>query len=435
MNMRSKIFEASQTFWEEEMSGKILAFLREEIYLELPFLNIALSVLAPKTDDRLQTFATEGEHLFFSPEQVLRVFPKNSQYLDRVYLHTVMHCVFSHLWIAGRRQRDLWGIACDIAVERTIDGLDKNCTKRILSFLRKEVYRELEEQGVGISAPQIYRYLREKDGEQLQQIGREFFADDHVFWPREVQGQASVSQIQKKWNQVARQTRMEQKRRGEEDGEGEEVLVRQMKVQKGRRNYREFLRKFSVLREEVHCDEDTFDQTFYTYGLRLYRNMPLVEPLESREIRKIRDFVVVVDTSYSTNGTLVKNFLRETFQILHQEDSFFRRCRIHVIQCDEKVRRDTVIEGEAELDGLIRNFEIVGGGNTDFRPAFAYVEELLEQGEFGQLCGLLYFTDGKGIYPEKKPSYKTAFLFLEEYEEEKVPAWAMRMQLEQEEFA
>ncbi len=91
MSMRSKIFEASQTFWEEEMSGKILAFLREEIYLELPFLSIALSVLAPKADERLQTFATEGEHLYYSPEQILRVFPKNSRYLDRVYLHTVLH--------------------------------------------------------------------------------------------------------------------------------------------------------------------------------------------------------------------------------------------------------------------------------------------------------------------------------------------------------
>lgn len=432
--MCSKTFESSQTFWEEEMSGKILAFLREEIYLELPFLSIALSVLEPKADARLQTFATEGEHLYFSPEQILRVFPKNSQYLDRLYLHTVLHCIFSHLWIAGQRQRDLWGIACDIAVEHTIDGMNKNCTKRILTFLRKEVYRELEEDGAGISAPRIYRYLQGKDGERLQQIEREFFADDHVFWPKEVQGQMPMSQIQKKWNQVARQTRMEQKRRGEDAGEGEGILARQLKVQKSRRNYREFLRKFAVLREEVHCDEDTFDLTFYTYGLRLYGNMPLVEPVESREIRKIRDFVVVVDTSYSTNGTLVKNFLRETFQILRQEDSFFHRCRIHVIQCDEKVRRDTVIESEVELEGLFQNFEIVGGGNTDFRPAFAYVEELLEQGEFRQLCGLLYFTDGRGIYPKKKPSYKTAFLFLEEYEEEKVPAWAMGMQLEQEEL-
>lgn len=432
--MGLKTFEASQTFWEEEMAGKILTFLREEIYVELPFLGIAFSVLEPKADTRLQTLATDGETLFFSPAQLLRVFPENSQYLDRLYLHTVLHCIFSHLWMGGQRQRELWGLACDVAVEYTIDSMDKGCTRRILTFLRKNLYQELEKEGVGISAPQIYRFLEEKDGEALERLHREFFADDHVFWPRELQKQAPVSQAQKKWSRVARQTRMEQKRRGEESGEGKELLAGQLKIQKSRRSYREFLRKFAVLREEVHCDPDTFDMTFYTYGLELYGNMPLVEPEESREVQKIRDFVVVVDTSYSTNGDLVKNFLRETFQLLRQEDSFFHHCRLHVIQCDDRVQRDTVIEDERALDRLSRDFEIVGGGNTDFRPAFRYVEELLEQGEFRQLCGLLYFTDGRGIYPKKKPSFQTAFLFLEDYEEEKVPVWAMDMRLEREEL-
>ena len=41
------------------------------------------------------------------------------------------------------------------------------------------------------------------------------------------------------------------------------------------------------------------------------------------------------------------------------------------------------------------------------------------------LGGLLYFTDGKGIYPKKRPEYKTAFLFLDDYDESAVPPWAM----------
>ena len=50
------------------------------------------------------------------------------------------------------------------------------------------------------------------------------------------------------------------------------------------------------------------------------------------------------------------------------------------------------------------------------------------------LGGLLYFTDGKGIYPKKRPEYKTAFLFLGAYDETAVPPWAMRLQLEPEEL-
>ena len=83
---------------------------------------------------------------------------------------------------------------------------------------------------------------------------------------------------------------------------------------------------------------------------------------------------------------------------------------------------------------FMEQFELIGGGGTDFRPAFAYVNELREQGDCKNLGGLLYFTDGKGIYPKQKPEYKTAFLFLEEYDEAQVPAWAIRLKLEPEEF-
>ena len=70
--------------------------------------------------------------------------------------------------------------------------------------------------------------------------------------------------------------------------------------------------KFAVLKEEVYVDEDSFDYAFYTYGLSLYGNMPLVEPLEYKEQHKIEDFVIVIDTSMSCSGELVKRFLEET---------------------------------------------------------------------------------------------------------------------------
>jgi hypothetical protein len=41
-----------------------------------------------------------------------------------------------------------------------------------------------------------------------------------------------------------------------------------------------------VLREEVHADYDSFDMGYYAYGLSLYGNMPLIEPLETRDTYK-----------------------------------------------------------------------------------------------------------------------------------------------------
>ena len=62
----------------------------------------------------------------------------------------------------------------------------------------------------------------------------------------------------------------------------------------------------------------------------------------------------------------------------------------------------------------MENFQLSGGSATDFRPVFAYVAQLQAQGEFTNLRGLVYFTDGMGIYPQKRPPYDTAFVLLEE---------------------
>ena len=222
---------------------------------------------------------------------------------------------------------------------------------------------------------------------------------------------------------------MEQELRGEETEDGEELFAAQIKAGRGRRSYQDFLRRFSVPREELHCDPDEFDVNYYSYGLRFYGNMPLVEPVESREVYQIQEFVVAVDTSYSTSGELVENFLKETFDILMQRNRFSRRSKVRIIQCDNQVRMDEEITTEEQLSQLFENFEVSGGGGTDFRPVFAYVNNLIDQGQIKNLGGLLYFTDGKGIYPKKRPEYKTAFLFLKEYEEESVPPWAMRVTL------
>jgi len=200
-------------------------------------------------------------------------------------------------------------------------------------------------------------------------------------------------------------------------------------------DYRQFLRKFSVLREEIAVDPDSFDYVFYSYGLNLYGNMPLIEPQEWTEAQKIEEFAIVIDTSMSCSGELVKKFLEQTYAVLSENDSFFRKVNIHIIQCDDQVQTDQKITCEEELIEYMDNLELRGEGGTDFRPAFEYVEKLRKEHAFSQLKGLLYFTDGQGIYPNKMPSYEVAFVFLkEDYEDANVPVWAMKLILEEEDL-
>ena len=54
--------------------------------------------------------------------------------------------------------------------------------------------------------------------------------------------------------------------------------------------------------------------------------------------------------------------------------------------------------------------ELHGFGGTDFRSVFAYVDDLIRQGAFSNLKGLIYFTDGYGTFPERKPDFEAAFV-------------------------
>ena len=196
-------------------------------------------------------------------------------------------------------------------------------------------------------------------------------------------------------------------------------------------DYADFLWQFAVPGEVLKVSDDEFDYVFYTYGLKLYGNLPLVEPLEYREEKRIREFVIVIDTSGSVYGEIVRRFVEATFDILKSTEAFFERVHVRIIQCDAAVQSDDVITNLGELKEWGRTMRIRGCGGTDFRPAFAYVDKLVEGGEFEHLGGLVYFTDGWGDYPEWMPDYKVAFVFYDEnYRPEVVPTWAAQIVLD-----
>ena len=108
---------------------------------------------------------------------------------------------------------------------------------------------------------------------------------------------------------------------------------------------------------------------------------------------------------------------------------------IRILQCDTQSQDDVRITNLQELDKAIQGLTLKGFGGTDFRPVFQYVDGLRRKGELQGLKGLLYFTDGMGTYPQQKPDYDTAFVFMEnEGNQYEVPVWAMKLTLEPEEI-
>ena len=200
-------------------------------------------------------------------------------------------------------------------------------------------------------------------------------------------------------------------------------------------DFRQFLKRFSSMSEELKVSTEEFDYIFYTYGLRRYGNMPLIEPLEYQESNRIRDFVIAIDTSASCAGDLVKRFAERTYDVLKSTEGFGRKVNVHVIQCDCEMRKDTKITSIRDLDQGFQEFKLRGYGGTDFRPVFKYVDELIEQKELTNLKGMIYFTDGLGKFPIEPPDYETVFVFFNDLPKNRsVPPWAMKVIMDEDDI-
>lgn len=416
-----------------DICREILGNSRNELYLSMRFLDVALSDLEFMPDYSVNLVGTDGFQLAYHPEALVKLYRADRRRVNRAYLHILIHCLFAHMMVKKERDENLWDLSCDIAAEFVIDRLYIACVHGRKSQVRRETYQSLKSAMKVVTAQSVYQWL---EGQQLAsgevlRLHREFYMDDHSLWNQD-KNKPREQERQQKWDDVRDKMQTEMETFSKEASEDSRSLYEQVCVQNRQRyDYKEFLRKFCVLKEEIQVDLDSFDYIFYNYGMELYGNMPLIEPQETKEVHRIEDFVIVIDTSMSCKGELVQKFLEETYSVLSEAESFSRRIQIHLVQCDERIQNDTVITNKEQMEAYMRNFQVIGQGGTDFRPAFAYVDQLLQQGAFHRLRGLIYFTDGYGRYPVKKPDYETAFVFMkDDYQDVDVPPWAIKLIIE-----
>ena len=243
----------------------------------------------------------------------------------------------------------------------------------------------------------------------------------------------SADELEGDWEETSKRMEAEILAGGKEASDERGSLDRILSISKRRRtDYRAFLRKFAVLREVTTIDPDSFDYGFYNYGLQVYGNMPLIEENEYREMNNLRTLVIAIDTSASCQDVLVQRFLNETAAVLRNIGQFFHTSTVYIVECDEHVQNVLTVHGPDDLERYAEKFHVKGGFGTDFRPVFAWVEEQRRSGEIRDMEGLMYFTDGMGVYPEKPTDYDTAFVFFndEELDDTKVPDWAVRLYIE-----
>ena len=467
------------------LAEKIIAAAQDKIVANMRFMDSAVFALKKEIVlDKKCIFMVDGTTLYYSSDEIFARMKSGLSSFTHDYMHVLLHCIFKHYYVSEKVNRLYWDLASDIAVEAMIESLGAHCLNKPESSERRDELKRIKVKRGRLSVDRLYKsFVNDPPIEAEVGLMRELFTvDNHSLWygankssnkpvetseagddelensslrdqeenqqrsfdddtdtkfditsieesdiNEECDGAALLSD--QDWDKIRETVKTALEMDDASFGDAGGTMKRELRYAEEKRiDYSTFLRKFAANHETLKVDDDSFDYIMYTYGLNRYRDMPLIEPLEYKDEKNIRDLVIAIDTSGSTDGELVKKFVDKSFEILCNNDVIGAKFNIHVVQCDAEIQDDTVLKNRDDVDGFLHNLEIKGLGGTDFRPVFHYINELIRKKELRNLRGLLYFTDGKGTYPKRKPMYDTAFIFVDDDAcGDDVPAWAMKV--------
>ncbi len=139
--------------------------------------------------------------------------------------------------------------------------------------------------------------------------------------------------------------------------------------------------------------QDLLKKTDYTFSPRSYNYMAIDEdgfyPRLAGQANKI--LVVVADTSGSVSQEWLEQFAAEMSGVIKLAD------RTILMTNDADIHE---VEDASQFSEILKMLRMRGGGGTDFRPPFNWIEENHIKPE----C-LIFMTDGWGPFPEKDPGY------------------------------
>ncbi|MBR2366350.1 MAG: metallopeptidase, partial [Oscillospiraceae bacterium] len=310
-----------------KLAKDVLILSRNTLLVNLRFLDAALSQfeLIPIEESSL---LTDGKHILYNPRHILENYKTAKEIPVRDYLHIVMHCVFRHMYMHPTLNRSYWDLACDIAVENMITELRLQAVSTPRAQKQAQYIAAVKHDLKHVTAEKIYGYLRQTmpDPEKAAEIRSLFYADNHEIWymtSEEIgerfgagaggEGEdgdgnendavgvsAALSSV---WQTISERMQVDLETFGKQRGIDPGAMTQNLQaVNREKYDYTAFLKKFAVLGEQMRINDDEFDYIFYTYGLKLFEKMPLVEPLEYKDVKAIKEFVIAIDTSGSTSG-------------------------------------------------------------------------------------------------------------------------------------
>lgn len=367
---------------------------KARLMLDHPYFGTVASALTLEKNNEILTFSSDGVKMRY-----------NSEYLDRlsvteiefVMANGAMHTVLQHQDRTAGRTKWLWQTATDYVVNGML----------VKNGMQPPVYANYEAKFEGMYAEEVYEMLRAEmmDNSQtsMEQEQQQITDTDDVH--------AENLHVQKDLTPSSDTDNKEYDSTSDEEQESNstpdlEELSEELKehfeqiFQKNKRQgtlpkdlkllVPEYFSHTIDWREFLYGYIASHAKSTYSFNppnmKYLYRGIYL--PALSSDLLRI---MVAIDTSGSVDETLLGTFLGEVSSVMQQYPNY----EIDLITADAKIQSHKVF-----LPGEALEYEVSGGGGTDFRPVFEYIDKNINYPTL-----LIYFTDGEGTFPREEAAY------------------------------
>ncbi len=358
-----------------------LAKARTELVLDYPFFGtLLLRQKMEEKSEEIETMAADGKRILYNLDYVERL---SLEELKGTLAHVILHVALLHHTRRDGRNPVLWNVAGDYAV---------NAILLKAGFKLPEPYL-YEPEYEGLSAEAIYARIQEESpSPEAQEEEEEEFPEEAQLGvvldagsPTDPTGrikanQAEKEELESEMKVMVRQAAQTAAGVGNMP-EGVELAIDELL--EPRIPWREKMSRFLAETARNDYSWTTPNRRYIYHGLYL---PALAHP-------ELSNVVVMLDTSGSVGKEQLTMMASEVLDLLSMYQSDPEILFLYI---------ENEVAGHQYISAMEfpEKFEPLGGGGTDFRPGFEWLEE---EGILPNV--VIYFTDGMAFHFPEEPDY------------------------------
>jgi predicted metal-dependent peptidase len=366
---------------------------RVKLLFQHPFFGqLAIRLTLEQADDWCPTAATDGRKFYYNSEFIAKLDDEELVFLVG---HELGHVIFEHFMRVEDRDKQIWNMAGDYVINhilkrekigRVITAVQILLDDKYADWVSEDVYDHLIESGAKPQETLDMHLDMSGDGEGEEGEGKEGKSGAPSAISKE-EAKALSDEIKEAMINAAQSAGA-----GNVPAEFKRIINQLVEP---KMDWRQMIR--ATIESNIKSD--------FTFRIPNRKSQFSGVVLPGMDVDEEIDICLAIDTSGSIGNRMLRDFVSEVAGIMEQ----FQQYRIRIWQFDTAVYSYDEFTSDDGRD--IREYEITGGGGTDFMVNWTYMEEHgIEPEQF------IMFTDGMPWDSWGNPDYcDTLFLIHDEY--------------------